>query len=663
MNRQEINDERLGLDQPITRRDFLNASLLGAGGALLAAHTPRELLAAQKAQAPGTPGALDDWSGYGGVGDYAASPGNTPEVVRVSHDIRDGRFDQTSNEVIDLKESFDVVIVGGGFAGLGAAYYLKRTGRGREKCLILDQHPIFGGVAKANEFVVNGQRLIGPQGSNDMMPPTATPVPPEKWLENARVTAASIYAELKIPPRFEFQQWDGRLGDLRFGRDNFGPMFWSEREASVGYFFEQKMAPKMVPRMVPKMVKDMWSNDLGEAPLPEQVRRDLLRWRTTTEKPYEGADYDRWLDALTYKDYLEKVLKLDPAVTAYVNPILAAACGFGADVSSAWNALRIGLPAVNVYQPQQTSSRAELQSFPGGNAAIIRHLVKSLIPAAISGRDEFGEVQNGRVNFAALDRAGQPFRLRLNATVVKVEHAGAASNADDVLVTYVKEGKAYRLKARGVVMASGGWINRYVVRDLPAAHQQAYAQFHHAPMLVANVALTNWRFMHKPGVTACRWFGDDFGFFCNIRRPMLVGNYRPPLDPDRPTVLTFYVPFARPGKSALQQGAIGRRELLSTSFREYERKIRTRMVKMFGASGFDPRRDVAGLILNRWGHAYVCPAPGFHFGRDGQAVPRDIVRRRHGRIAFGHAELEGHQNWSNGVINGVRAMHQVMEIL
>ncbi|MGH7185917.1 MAG: hypothetical protein ACREIB_06535 [Pseudomonadota bacterium] len=144
---------------------------------------------------------------------------------------------------------------------------------------------------------------------------------------------------------------------------------------------------------------------------------------------------------------------------------------------------------------------------------------------------------------------------------------------------------------------------------------------------------------------------------------MLVGDYRPPLHPDQPTILTFYLPLVRPGKSARQQGAIARGELLSTSFMEYERKIRARMVGMFGAAGFDPRRDVAGLILNRWGHAYVCPAPGFHFGLDGGPAPREVVMKRYGRIAFGHAEFEGHQNWSNGLINGIRAMHQVMEVL
>ena len=30
---------------------------------------------------------------------------------------------------------------------------------------------------------------------------------------------------------------------------------------------------------------------------------------------------------------------------------------------------------------------------------------------------------------------------------------------------------------------------------------------------------------------------------------------------------------------------------------------------MFAPGGFDPRRDIAGIILNRWGHAYVNPQP------------------------------------------------------
>lgn len=47
MKHHETNDERLGLDQEITRRDFLNASLIGAGGALLSAQSPLEMLAGQ----------------------------------------------------------------------------------------------------------------------------------------------------------------------------------------------------------------------------------------------------------------------------------------------------------------------------------------------------------------------------------------------------------------------------------------------------------------------------------------------------------------------------------------------------------------------------------------------------------------------------------------
>jgi spermidine dehydrogenase len=209
-------------------------------------------------------------------------------------------------------------------------------------------------------------------------------------------------------------------------------------------------------------------------------------------------------------------------------------------------------------------------------------------------------------------------------------------------------------------MATGAWVNRRVVAGLPAAHAEAFGEFHHSAVLVANVALTNWRFLHELGMTACRWSGG-FGFSCNIRRPMVVGDYRPPLDPDRPTVLTFYVPFYHPGLSVPEQGARGRMEMLGTSFADYEREIRRQMTRLFGAAGFDARRDVAGIILNRWGHAYVNPQPGFYFGRGGRPAPRDVVRERFGRIAFGHSEQEGHQNWPGATRNGVRAARQVME--
>ena len=104
--------------------------------------------------------------------------------------------------------------------------------------------------------------------------------------------------------------------------------------------------------------------------------------------------------------------------------------------------------------------------------------------------------------------------------------------------------KLNKIKSKAVVMASGGWINKHIVEDLPVEHKKAYDQFNHAPMLVANVALTNWRFLEKLGITAYQWKGG-FGFHTNIRKPMHVGKYQPDLDPNKPITLTFYVSFEK----------------------------------------------------------------------------------------------------------------------
>jgi spermidine dehydrogenase len=181
---------------------------------------------------------------------------------------------------------------------------------------------------------------------------------------------------------------------------------------------------------------------------------------------------------------------------------------------------------------------------------------------------------------------------------------------------------------------------------------------------VANVALTNWRFLHRLGITAAVWDPNDaeFGYTCNIRNPMQVGAYQPPLDPDQPTILSFYTPFHHPGLPARTQVTQGRMELFNTSFPEYERRISAQMSRLFSSSGFRADRDVAGLILNRWGHAFSVPFAGFFGGASGTA-PRDVIRQRYGRVAFAHSELNGWQHWGPAADEGRRAFTQLQDAI
>ena len=80
--------------------------------------------------------------------------------------------------------------------------------------------------------------------------------------------------------------------------------------------------------------------------------------------------------------------------------------------------------------------------------------------------------------------------------------------------------------------------------------------------------------------------------------------------------------------------------MLGTSFRNYERQIREQFSDMFARAGLNTGRDIAGIILNRWGHAYLSPQPGFFFGQDGRPAPREILRRApFGRTATPSASL------------------------
>ena len=226
----------------------------------------------------------------------------------------------------------------------------------------------------------------------------------------------------------------------------------------------------------------------------------------------------------------------------------------------------------------------------------------------------------------------------------------------------MKGGQLYRVGARAVVWAGASFTSRHAIRDLPEAYRDAMAAFPRSPILCVNVALDNWRFLYDLGFTACSWRGG-FGFSANLRPNMYVGDYRPPLDPDQPNLFTFYVPFNQPGLPLAAQGPAARARLFGTTYRDFETQIRRQLATLFSGTGFDPSRDIAGIVLNRWGHAYCNPAPGFFTSRDGKPTPSDQLRRPLGRIAFAHSELNGNQHWANAAYEGRRAAQQALEIL
>ena len=617
------NDHRLGMNEPISRRDFVTGTLVAAAGMLLNG----------RASAMGTSPA-DAWNGYGGVGDYRASNGNTYDVMTAAHAMRDGAFEKAA--VTDTGETYDLVSVGGGLSGLAAAVFFQKNKGGR--CLVLDNHPIFGGEAKRNEFLVDGQRLIAHQGSAIFLVPRKGGYT-DRFYEMIGMDRST----------FDYQTWRGPSPAMALHQSPYA------EPKDYGFYFGPKFGKRPGVWIV-----DPWGRKLDGAPLSEAVKADLMRWRTVPDdgpRPQtEGDAISRQLDTITLEEHLMARHRITrETVRNFLSPVEGGGYGLGPDALSAYCAY-----AIETEFPGDGDATLGDQMFPDGNTGFARLMVKTLIPDAFAGPHTVDAVWQSRVNFAALDRPGQHTRIRLNATVVRVEHAGNPATAPHVVITYAKGKQLFRVKTRAVVMAGGSWTSKHIVRDLPASHGDAYAQFYRSPCLMANVAVRNWRFLHQMGMSGCRWF-DGLGDYLSVRPQAKLPGVSPTIGPDSPTVLTIKVLFAQPGLPIAEQGAQGRAKLLGTSFAQYERALREQLADMFAPGGFDPRRDIAGIILNRWGHAYVNPQPGFFFGVGGKPAPRDVLRDApHGRIAFANTDLAGAMDHRNSIREADRAVRQLV---
>jgi spermidine dehydrogenase len=627
-------DNALGMAEAITRRDFLGATLLASGALLLESLTPAELLAQS-----------DDFTGYGGVGEYKNSNGNTWRVVQTGHKIRDAAANPAPREVIETGETYDCVIVGGGISGLAAALFFQRRAKSTAKCLVLENHPIFGGEAKQNEFLVDGKRLVAHQGSAIYQ------------LHEPQTFLAQFYDSIGLKtPKLAYQRWGGPQPEMPLSRTPYDAV--GLEHGQYGFWFGAKFGHK----------EGLWLMDpvrkkLEGAPISDATRTEWLRFLTGTsvtaknfEPPkVEGDAVSRYLDSITLEQhFMDRFGLSKETVRTFLSPVEGGGSGLGPDALSAYSDY-----AFEMLHPVADETGDMDQMFPGGNTTIARLMLKSLLPSAIPGPHSVEGVTRNNVSFSALDATDAPIRVRLSATAMAVQHDGDPVNAKTVSIIYAKDDKFYRVKAHSAVMAGGSWTAKHIVKNLPETHRQAYATFYRSPCMMANVAVRNWRFLYNKGLSGCRWF-DGVGNYMEVRKLALTGMEEPTISPDSPIVLSLKVLYSYPGYSTENQGHRGRGEMMSTSFRDYERRIREQFTLMFASSGFDAKLDIAGIILNRWGHAYLSPQPGFFFGKDGKPAPREILRSApFGRIAFANTDLAGAMDHRYSILEAQRAVNQL----
>ncbi|HZW95928.1 MAG TPA: NAD(P)-binding protein [Candidatus Eremiobacteraceae bacterium] len=626
----------LGINGRITRRDFLGSTLLASGAVLLGGMTPAELLAGR-----------DEFTGYGGIGEYSTSNGNTLDVLEAGHTIREGVYEPLPKDIVDTGENFDCVIIGGGISGLAAALFFQRQAAPGMKWLILENHPIFGGEAKQNEFLVDGKRLIAHQGSAIYQIPY-----PQSFL-------AGFYDSIGLKtPKLTYQRWAGPQPEFPLSKTPYEAV--GLQHGQYGFWFGGKFGQK--PGM---WLIDPIGKNLEGAPVSKETRLEWLRWlkgepveKTKFEHPkVDGDSISRYLDSITLEQhYMERFGLSRETVRTFLSPVEGGGSGLGPDALSAYSDY-----AFEMLHPLPEEDGGSDQMFPGGNTTIARLMLKSLITGAIDGPDSVQGVSGNKVNFSALDVPGTTAKIRLSSTAVHVQHDGDPGKANSVNIAYLKGGALYRVKARSVVMAGGGWTTKHIVKDLPETHRNAYAEFHRSPCMMANVAVRNWRFLYKMGMTGCRWF-ESIGNYMEVRKLALTGVNDSTIEPESPIVLSLKILYSYPGLSTEAQGNQGRAEMIGTSFRDYERQIREQFTEMFASAGFNAQRDIAGIILNRWGHAYLSPQPGFFFGRSGQPAAREVLRKSpFGRIAFANTDLAGAMDHRYSILEAQRAVGQLLD--
>ncbi len=564
-------DKELGMDRRITRRDFLDGVAVTAGASLL----PPHLLAALQNDLD--PEKSPDYYPPALTGLRGSHVG----AFEVAHSIRDGDFWERAGKPTETGEKFDLVIVGGGISGLSAAHFFRKSNPGA-RILILDNHDDFGGHAKRNEFTVGDRKLLGYGGTFSIESPAPYSAVAKGLIEELGIDVPVFSKHMDK----DLYRSAGLVPSVFFDKETFGsdaltinplPSGGTENEGDSG----------------PNSQK-AWNRFLAEAPLSPAAKQDFQKLRANGVDYFPGLTSDEKkarLARISYAHYLTDVAGVDPQIAKLYQTAPHPLFGVGIDAVSAQDAWGFGFlgfaglkldpgPGKGMNRDAILNPEADkyFYHFPDGNASIARLLVRGLIPEAVPG-NSVDDLITTRANYAKLDQPASPVRIRLNSTAVRVNHAGPATSATQVEITYSRLGKLYTVRAPHAVLACWNMIIPYICTELPEKQKQALHSCAKVPLLYTNVALRNWTAFQKLGAMAVYAPGGYHTYF-RLDLPVSIGDYHCPTSPEQPIVIHMMKSPCRPGLPARDQHRLGRIELFTTEFETIERKIRDQLARL-----------------------------------------------------------------------------------
>jgi spermidine dehydrogenase len=591
------------MDRAITRRDFLQGAALaiGAGKGARFQLAPEGRLA-----------------------------GQTVAAMALGHLVRDGGLPR---DIADTGEVYDLVVVGAGIGGLGAAYLYHQETKD-PSILLLDNNEELGGHARRNVMEYGGARLIAPGGTFAL-----------EDVEDSPEEAVEIFRRIGLDPAKLVEYRDPKF------RERFG--------LSPAVVFDSRVYGSRTT-WVNRWNETPYEAFFARTPLSAAARKEVVELYTT-RKNYlpDSRDLEGELHGMSWESFVREKMGLGDDAVRFVDLYATDLIGLGCDAASALEGFAIGpgfsgMGGEGFYEDGGLLKYAyqPVNRFPDGNHTIARQLLKGLLPAALTGDGSMEGVFNAELRPEELDRSGNRVRLRLSSMVTKIQERG-----DGVDVEYAVGGEGgRRVRARHVIMTGWGSVAKHVVAGLEEDQRRALENYRYSSALYINVLLKHWRPIAEFGAFEMYW-PSGYCTWMHVSDPLRVGAYRPDYHPDKPTILSMYKYIHKRGLPPEEQMKLGRYEMETRSFEDYEREIRSELNHVLGGHGFDAARDIAGITVNRWGHGYN------YFKEPGPPAtlenpPYRTGRRKLGRISFAGADAGGTPWTQAALAQAWRAVHE-----